>query len=293
MAHDPIFDSAWLKWSGAKVHAEALKKDIGAVLAELERQPLFPVARDYDPKRHCIIFRIAHEPPVPARWGLHLGDIINGYRCSLDHLAWALVGRGKHPPTALTESQRRRVYFPIATTLPQFCNQIDWPQRRPGKSMLPGISRADIAIVRRYQPYVAGKRRVGWHSFALLQGLSDNDKHRTVQPVWLLPTGATHRVLSRRDCDITRMPARSRTVPLDVHAELTRVYVRRAGPNPDVDMESQVEANPALNERITVWEWLTKIGGWTSRLLREFSEPPETIFGLGDELLAELWQAAH
>lgn len=34
-----------------------------------------------------------------------LGDIANDYRSAIDHLAWALVSRGRTPPALLTDDQ--------------------------------------------------------------------------------------------------------------------------------------------------------------------------------------------
>jgi hypothetical protein len=64
---------------------------------------------------------------------------------------WALYKRGTTPN--LSKSQERGVYFPIAVTREQFNGWLTG--KRP---KLPGVRRADIGVVRRYQPYKGAAR---------------------------------------------------------------------------------------------------------------------------------------
>ena len=63
----------------------------------------------------------------------------------MDHLAWTLVNRGKTPASTLSPGAQKRIYFPI------YEDRIKFNKAIPAK--LPGVRRADLTVVRRYQPY--------------------------------------------------------------------------------------------------------------------------------------------
>ena len=150
MTHDSRFDSAWLKWGWAVRHAESLQTEIGRAAEDADRQPLITTSSEYDSQRHSIILTVASIQPIPPTWGLRLGDVAHGFRNSLDHLAWALVQRGQ--THNLSAKQSRRVQFPIFMTRAEFNGSL--------KTNLPGVRLADIAKVRRCQPYHRGRVRL-------------------------------------------------------------------------------------------------------------------------------------
>ena len=266
---DGLFDSAWFKLGWAVVNAETLEADILVYGVETHGQAPFKTKRRYDAKRHCIILSVAEIDPLPIHWGLQLGDVAHNFRSSLDHLAWALVKRGS---ATLTEAQERRVYFPIAKSPRHFA--------AVQKTMLVGVRRADLAIVRAYQPYKRGKRNLQRHVFSVLDELSNHDKHRTVQPIWSLPDSATWERGDAHDCEITQIVERARRVPLQVDTELARFYVRKTGPNPDIEVKGETTADPAINERVWLRNWIEETVKYTSSLLHEFSEPPPGLEAL-------------
>jgi hypothetical protein len=121
MACDPLCESAWLKWGQAMHHARALQEDIDASpLINGNADPLVAIRTQYHAHRHGFGVYATEVRPWPVQWGLLLGDIANNYRCALDHLAWALVSRGKTPPAVLSKEMRAKVYFPIAEGRGQF-----------------------------------------------------------------------------------------------------------------------------------------------------------------------------
>jgi hypothetical protein len=167
------FDSAWLKWAQAVVNADVLQDNINELHNAGQVQIQMGMTQEYDARRHCVIITAGPEVPrvFPVHWGLLLGDIVHNYRCSLDHLAWSLYKRGRTPN--LTARQEQSVQFPIARDRQQF--------NRLVASRLPRVRRADIASVRRYQPYLGRRRLIDQHVFAVLQDLSNADKHRVIQ----------------------------------------------------------------------------------------------------------------
>lgn len=153
---DP-FDSAWLKWGRAVLHAHDLFDEINAL--QLTEENFCKTRTQYEPKRHCLSLRvdwIADPPPILS---VKLGDVVHNYRSCLDHIAWALVGRGKTPPPLIDDFEQAGVYFPICSTRDEFNTCLE-PVIKKGRivrrAKLPGVRLADSAIVRRYQPYQRG-----------------------------------------------------------------------------------------------------------------------------------------
>ena len=143
-AYNPLFRGAWLKWAHGLGHAQALDADIEAFSFHGHRDPLLGAQADYDPRRHGFSVRATAVAPVPSHCGLMLGDVAHNYRSVLDHLAWAVVARGRNPPSTLTKSQQRAVQFPSANGRAAFNGSLG--------SRLPGTRRAHIARIRRRQP---------------------------------------------------------------------------------------------------------------------------------------------
>ena len=175
------------------------------------------------------------------------GEVVQGFRNSLDHIAWEVVQRGTMEN--LTSRQEKSVHFPIASTRKAFNDAL---HRR-----LPGVRPADRAIIRRHQPYVTGKRTVAWHCLSTLQTLSNNDKHRTIQPVQILPTGLGFHVTAARDCvPGSRQHGSTAVEPLNVGTELGLIRVRRTGPEPHIDVEPTLTTLPATDEHFFLNDWM-------------------------------------
>ena len=261
------FDSAWLKFGWAVAHADALNNEIEAHAKSTKGQTPFKTRKYYDPQRHCIVLAIESIEPLPVRWGLLFGDVVYGFRSALDHVAWAVVARGTIP--TLTEQQERNVLFPISRRREDFNSSLG---RR-----LPGARRADVAVIRRYQPYQRGKRNLSNHVLAILNGLSNDDKHRSVQPVWALPDSAVWSIGDISDCVLTRPSPRAPRETLKVGTELVRLYVRKTGPDPDIEMYGEISADIAINERIWLQNWFDETTRFINKLLREFASPPKDL----------------
>jgi hypothetical protein len=265
-----LFESAWLKWSWAVAHTETLKAAIGTWAAHPDREAGIKLRGDYDAKRHRIDVIVDAAKPLPVEWGLIIGDIAHSYRSCLDNIAWALVTVGRTPPNTLSKDARRRIYFPICYHRNEFNGVL--PQK------LPGVRRADIAIVRRYQPYHERPRRRTNHAFAILSRLNNDDKHKTLQPAQSAPRGMAYDITRVHDCTVTRIPAEF-TVwePLQVGTKLVPVYVRRTGPNPYIEVEGHLASEPALQQGVLLSEWVTLMRPIVANLLGELSDPPTKL----------------
>lgn len=276
--YDPLFESAWLKWTQAVVHSQTLERDIEARAANSDPDPVRAIRVQYHPKRHGFAILVEDIEPMPIRWRLLLGDIANNYRAALDHLAWALVCRGRTPPGKLTAEQENAVAFPI------FEDRVKYNRSLPKK--LPGVRRADLAEVRRCQPYLHGARKRSLHPFVLLARLNSGDKHRTIQPLWAFASRVDVEVTHMRNCVLRGSEHwRRRGDALEVGTEIAFIYARRLGPDPELEMKPRLTVAPSISNRVSLRDW----NGWTGvfiwKLLSQFSEQPASIHGLGAELI--------
>ena len=267
---DP-FDSAWLKWGWGVIEAEALKTDIDAFTEHIRADGLGTTRCEYQPKYHrfAVILDSIHFVEFPQRWGLRLGNVVQNYRSALDHIAWTLVDQGKTPPPTLTDRQQRSVLFPIQTDRVKFNDGI--------KRQLPGVGRAELAKVRRYQPFKTRKRG-GTAALTILERLSRFDKHRSIQPVAAYPFGGALEVTHFRDCEPSTRPTGNHPRrELEVGAEFAYVYVRKTGPKPEMAVKAALDVKPSIDQSFWLNEWLHNAKGMVAIVLRQFSEPPKKL----------------
>jgi len=258
-----LFRSTVLKtvWAVDKTHR--FEAELQAALDDAQSDPPFTTRQEYHAEFHGFSIRIATIRPVPPLWGLKLGDIVNTFHSAFDNLAWALVCRGNTPLAVLSESKQRGIYFPICSSNALFNATIP--------RYLPGVKRSDIAKVRKAQPFMRGEKAVARHCLTTLQKLSNADKHRTIQPVWLRPDANWHEVVDTRDCVVERMRD-MRPKTLEADTELARVYAKKTGPNPDIALQGYVATSVTIDEEL----WLPNF----LKTLREFAI--QTVLGFVD-----------
>ncbi|MGH2934891.1 MAG: hypothetical protein ACRDL2_10330 [Gaiellaceae bacterium] len=279
---DELFDSAWMKWGWAIVETERLKADIHAWTEDADVQRLMTTRCEYRPNRHGCVLIVNSMPPLWPQIALRLSIVAHSYRSALDNFAWTLVSRGHTPPDSLTRREQRAISFPI-------CDERDGPtgfntllrgtKRKP--PVLPGVRRADRALVRTAQPYVHGHTNVPYHALWILAAFNNVDKHRTLQPVHFLPERFDYEIRDARDCEVTRKQRRTRRRILQIDAELAYFPVRRTGPNPELQVEYEIAAFPALSEHLSLEDWLNNVGAVVGSVLGKISDPPRELAALG------------
>jgi hypothetical protein len=267
------FDSAWLKWGRAVVHAQALDRELARVVQRFQTQRPYTTRTEYDPKHHCVRVLVDRAEQFPPLLGLLIGDAASNFRASLDHLAWAIVTtRGRRPIQPREES---RIYFPIALRKEDFNTHLIVNKL---------LTRADRAILRRYQPYVHGERKAPFHCLSSLPRITADDKHRIIRPLWAIPQAGEIRVGSATNCEVTRIPTKAKSIILEPDAEVQRIYVRRlkrAGPEPDVYAEITLQLLPTVDGLIGLKDWMNQTTMHIAGLLFQFAEPPSEIRTLG------------
>jgi hypothetical protein len=173
------------KLNRAREHMHSLGAEIQS-FGQRHPQPVRLAIRD-DPSLQLIplmVESVTHPEPF---MGAIVGDALHNLRSALDYMAWELVGHG-------TESEKRRVtesasqiVFPIISGPSKRGLSAEKYFEAVLPNMLPGIDIVHQRIVRQHQPYRWGDR-VERHPLALLQTLSNTDKHREVRPVLWAPT---------------------------------------------------------------------------------------------------------
>lgn len=268
---DP-FESAWLKWAWAVVDSDVLGDNVETLANDPNLKLGISLAQEYHPKRHCIVVSV-HEiddPFFPPLWGLLLGDAVHNYRCALDHLAWGLYQRGRTPN--LSAKRERNIYFPICRSREDFNASL--------RRNLPGVCRADIALVRRCQPSFVGKRNVHRHVLAVLTKLSNADKHRMIQPVQASPENIGIVMGEATDCIYRYIAPRGRRKVLQPGPELGRILVKKTGPEPYIDMEPRFAIDPSIDAFLPLKEFLPKTMFTVRNILHAFSKPPESALAI-------------
>jgi hypothetical protein len=271
------FESAWLKWGRAVLHMQALEAEITRFVHETSGTPFGAFRTEYEARRHGFSMRVDRVDSLPPSWNVLLGDFANNLMCALDHLAWALVARGR--ASGLTEAQEARIYFPVTSSRTHYNNVV--------ARMLPGVRRADRAKIRAVQPWLKGKRGVEWHCYSILKRIVSHDKHREIQGLWMLPKFRAMGVHRAHDCEVTSVKGTHALMELD--AEVAFIRARKLGPSPRLQMAYEVSTLPVFHPHLELQTWMDISAVEVMRLLGQFSPPPETLMALGvnlDDLMA-------
>jgi len=114
-------------------------------------------------REYTVYASVEWEPPIEL--GLIAGDVVQNLRAALDQLIWGNSERDKRD---------RRTAFPIYLT------EEDYREYAPPK--IRGIQEQGRDFIEQWQPFQLDERAKA-HPLAMLQELSNIDKHRTLLPV--------------------------------------------------------------------------------------------------------------
>lgn len=129
-----------------------------------------------DRSEYVVVGEVTEPIPDPVRWSLILGDALHNLRSALDHLVWqrVVLNTGK-------KGGRSNLY-PIATSGARY-----WSITKDGRQSLrdralKGVSDEHRALIDALQPYRAREPDKA-HFLVTLQALSNQDKHRLLNPI--------------------------------------------------------------------------------------------------------------
>lgn len=269
----------WAKLERAKAHVETLRAKIG--LAGHPDPKVIPLRRKFEPEYAAVVYRIDRVIRVGDDWGLIVGDAVHNMRSALDHLAWALAVRHFNGVAPTNRKIVGDIQFPV------FADEKQWPTHRFLKHMDP----ADVAKLERFQPFKLSSvarfllrmQRPGVipHPLEGLAAMSNSDKHRVIQVLYILALSGHLTVTKFTDC----RPSTDEGEPLDIRVtppaqsprvgeEVFRVRVIPTGPNPDVDLQAYVSAYVAVGEQWDVLEALEAFGRAVEAVLNAFEPSP-------------------
>lgn len=182
-----------VRW--AEGHLEALQRNTWDYFATPGNRPT--LRADVDPQSGYHVYRIKGMPDyagLQTNVALGVGDVIGNLRAALDHAIWAIVfPRAGHLPKPKFDASG--VAFPICDDATRLAGN------RGGKAIKPHLvaDEWDIILLSLLdQPYpgIEGPfNRSTWgrwnaghnHPLRILQGLSNDDKHRLLPTILLLP----------------------------------------------------------------------------------------------------------
>jgi len=236
--------------------------------------------RSFDPKTHPVPIKadieitgdaavaMVHPASVPLvrdDCGLTLGDVVQNFRASLDHLAWDLVWDQVKAAGAPRPKRPQDIYFPMAKNFKTWTTGVN--------AKLPGVPDDQRAVIRRYQPYRRGR---GPRAMRWLRDLSDRDKHRVTVPVArsMLPQPYAG-VESNWRVSFLQFLVKRPVVNLTIKTPLLRIdLVRPPGVTGDchVNVQGEFPVQPALRRGRPVMVVMVDIRDTVLEILTTFDE---------------------
>jgi hypothetical protein len=242
---------AWAKMFWADRHADALYRESQAFTEGNAGR----IAHDIEAHSsdHVFWLDLAKEPPL-REWGLIAGDVLHNLRSALDCLAWQLARinyRGEPP-----ESEAHRINFPIRTKSEDFASA----------AVLPHVTDTHRMMLGNVQPY-----RRGYEPLARLAVLSNRDKHRVIQPTFLMHEDFKVTAEAVRDCEIAKI-INQPPGPFKHRRELARVQITPTGPEPETEGHAKLSGYIALSDGTRLQHLLDEIG-CVVRTVLDYFEP--------------------
>lgn len=160
-------------------HVDALNREIDRIFTKRKRPPGFQVRHEFHPEDETFRIVISKVDQLPLKVGTLVGDAVHNFRSALDQLVFelAFIDNGG------SETGLGKTGFPASTDIDNF---------RGGhvqNKLLAGMTQKHRAMIKRFQPYQVRKELRPRHLLTFLDDLSNDDKHRLLQPMLIAPQG--------------------------------------------------------------------------------------------------------
>jgi hypothetical protein len=207
--------------------AAELWNELAASLVEFLQQGPYQPEGSFDAETSEWVVRFRVLDDAPLRWGVLIGDVAHNLRSALDHLAWQLVLLNGAEPSWRTQ-------FPI------FVEEAGYRRASGGQAQIAGMSEEDKERIDQLQPFrhAAGEARP--HELAVLQFLSNVDKHRVVHTSLVQTAGSQFGIHGLNDVSGLTDIAPQFGLLVD-GAELVRIGVVTDGPDPSLVVDAQLD----------------------------------------------------
>jgi len=216
-----------------------------AILAFSQSRPYVAAIQDGSDGWQEVIASVNADPD--PGWSTIYGEGASAIRSALDYLANELA--------ALNGHVRRRCKYPVFTDQREFDSKID--------EYLPGVHEDHVAAICDLQPFNETEPRN--HPLVQMAWISNRDKHRELQPVWVLPRSLKNELgltLEAREIGV-----RSILGPVIDGAVLLAI---RATPLSPVLLRGQIVLDVGFGDLLLTRDHLRNANGYALWLLRTF-----------------------
>lgn len=236
--------------------------------------------RSIEDKREPFDFRIQDDPEVDNRIIISVSQsqvspLTSGFSSGTPFRTSArlsITSRGisssvAEPPN-LKSGDASQVQFPVCETLEQF-------NRNLGRR-LPGITAVQETVIRSHQPYKRG-RLSATHPLGILTRLSNDDKHRYLQPTLLAASSFQLRIAGvPPGCEVLRLErGPDLDKPFQVDAKPAYIYVRnRAACHGGMEVEAEGTVLQSLGDGLWLDESMSSIDREVHAVLADLSRVP-------------------
>ena len=253
---------------------------------------LITIRRYFDADDQSWVLRLVSIKALDIQWAVRFGEIAHDLRSALDQMTYAL---------AVIDSNgrpREKVQFPLVSRPSEFNGN------KVQKVWLKGLTVRHRQFIARCQPYRVKKGDP--NPMALLEDLSNDDKHRVLQPSAFFAGELSYTIDQPApgasspdwtDCvpDPTRvMTLNFRIIPVEPDTEMARIPIIPTGPNPKVQVKVNASLYIAFRNGIDCYTGLVAIVDRVETILNdsavEFARPqaqrrwrlPSSRFGPAD-----------
>jgi hypothetical protein len=270
----PTLEGCDAKVRRAREHLDALYAEIGAFI---ESEPHEIVSEfDAETLTRTFALRVLKEPDETA-WAVLLGDFVHNLRSALDHLIWQLVLLNSAKPGDQNQ-------FPICSHGTTY-----WCAKKDGSPsvrdrMLRGMADRHRTVIDGVQPYRRG-HDAPKDPLALLNWLSNVDKHRVLHPTFLAviePNPDDYVVEGDDTAGVAEFEFNSG--PLKDGAEVLRVRVRSENPNAKVHVKAPIPMGIGFGERALRAQILGNLLGHVGLILDAFRVEFEAVSTVNDQV---------
>jgi hypothetical protein len=211
---------------------------------------------EFDSQTQTVSTKIIGLPEIPDRWMLIAADALQNFRAALNYLAWELAilelrrqGEAREP--------KSNTEFPIATEPERF-----------RADRITDLHPLHQTMIRGFQPY-HGRYRAPAHPLALLQRLTNTDKHRTFQFGFVTAIETLLGRYTAHDCTVTHSNYFILD-PFQIGAEYARHDVIPTGPNPTIHEQPSLALAIAFGDGWAVVPTLMDIGAKVNEIVGAF-----------------------
>ncbi len=254
----------WLKLERAREHLATLDVSLNTIYSAAGPSRI-PLIGGFDVDDQAWVVRVGDfRPPGVTVASTQIGDIVHNLRGALDHLVWdlAILDGGAWP---LDDDGRE-----VETQFPIYGGS-DGKRRFHSKTVqsvrLHSLTAEHRTAIEGFQPYTTGN-----DTLTRLADMSNADKHRVIQPVFIITHAAQPYVRGSRDCELVEGAGSLPILQsgLEPNTEVLRLPLENIGSDPHVDVVFQAVIGVGFRDGASVTGTLTRAADVVQEILAAF-----------------------